>query len=227
MRPQSREWFSSSSKINVVYHDEIWENPSQLPVFNSHAIEAHLNRIPGLQEHFIYFNDDMFLGREIESSMLFSKNGEPVVHAHLDYSFTLLPSGSCAYRHAWKNLGKSLNVNGLLCPSHVATPMTKTLLSKARKRFGKEWENTMASRFRNKNDIPPIGAATNFDNPLVSIHSRNKQYLKWLEGNRLTRGKLERLIKKRPYFVCFNNGTTNEYYKLLEDYFNSFSPKPK
>lgn len=32
-----------------------------LPTFSSHAIEVNLHRIKGLSEHFVYFNDDMFL----------------------------------------------------------------------------------------------------------------------------------------------------------------------
>ena len=36
-----------------------------LPTFNSHAIESQLHHIDGLTEHFLYFNDDMFLGRPV------------------------------------------------------------------------------------------------------------------------------------------------------------------
>ena len=51
------------SKVRVVEHKEIWpeESKSALPVFNSHAIEANLHRIPGLAERFIYFNDDVYV----------------------------------------------------------------------------------------------------------------------------------------------------------------------
>ena len=35
-----------------------------LPTFSSPAIEANLHRIPGLSEHFLYFNDDVFLGKK-------------------------------------------------------------------------------------------------------------------------------------------------------------------
>ena len=34
-----------------------------LPTFNSQAIETALHRMPGLAEHFVYVNDDVFLGR--------------------------------------------------------------------------------------------------------------------------------------------------------------------
>ncbi len=56
-------WLDTSHPlIHIVTHEEIFPNRSHLPVFSSPAIEAHLHRIPGLSKHFIYFNDDVFLG---------------------------------------------------------------------------------------------------------------------------------------------------------------------
>lgn len=49
-------------KLHVVRHEEFI--PAEyLPTFSSHTIEMNIHRIPGLAEHFIYFNDDMFLLR--------------------------------------------------------------------------------------------------------------------------------------------------------------------
>ena len=36
--------------------------------YNSFAIECFLDRIPGLAEHFIYLNDDMFFGNHVTVS---------------------------------------------------------------------------------------------------------------------------------------------------------------
>ena len=36
---------------------------TDLPTFSSPAIETHLHKIEGLAQHFIYFNDDVMLGR--------------------------------------------------------------------------------------------------------------------------------------------------------------------
>ena len=43
-------------------HREIIEQ-EYLPTFNSHVIEANLHKIPNLSEHFIYFNDDVFVAK--------------------------------------------------------------------------------------------------------------------------------------------------------------------
>ncbi|MFF1392272.1 stealth family protein [Streptomyces sp. NPDC058287] len=62
-------------RITVVDHSEIFDVPSALPTFNSHAIESRLHHIEGLSEHFLYFNDDMFLGRPVTPRDFFLSNG--------------------------------------------------------------------------------------------------------------------------------------------------------
>ena len=47
-------------KLHVVRHDAFIPT-EYLPTFSSHTIEMNIHRIPDLAEHFIYFNDDMFL----------------------------------------------------------------------------------------------------------------------------------------------------------------------
>lgn len=57
------DWLDTScEKLRIVTHEDII--PEQyLPIFNSNAIEMWLHKIEGLSEHFVYFNDDMFLMR--------------------------------------------------------------------------------------------------------------------------------------------------------------------
>ena len=47
--------------------------PEGLPLFNSHAIEAWLHRIPGLAEQFVYFNDDFMLWDSVSPSTFSSR----------------------------------------------------------------------------------------------------------------------------------------------------------
>ena len=47
-----------------------------LPTFNSCTIELHMNRIKGLSEHFVYFNDDCFINAPISPEYYF-KDGLP------------------------------------------------------------------------------------------------------------------------------------------------------
>ncbi|CAM9251979.1 unnamed protein product, partial [Ectocarpus fasciculatus] len=63
---QVPNWLNTMDpRIQMVRHSDIFENASHLPVFSSPAIEAHLHRIPGLTKKFVYFNDDVMLGKSV------------------------------------------------------------------------------------------------------------------------------------------------------------------
>lgn len=68
----------SSPKLHIVRHDEFIPK-EYLPTFSSHAIEMNIHRIPDLAEHFVYFNDDMFLLREFHPEDFF-KEGLPCTY---------------------------------------------------------------------------------------------------------------------------------------------------
>ena len=55
---QLEPWMNTD-KIKIVYHKDIIPEYI-LPVFNSCTIEMFLHNIPGLSEHFIYSNDDVY-----------------------------------------------------------------------------------------------------------------------------------------------------------------------
>lgn len=75
---QTPKWLNASDeRLNVVDHRDLFANPTDLPTFNSHAIEAQLHNIRGLTEHFIYMNDDVFLGRPLSPSKFFTPSGQP------------------------------------------------------------------------------------------------------------------------------------------------------
>ena len=62
----------NNPKLNVVKHTDFI--PAEyLPTFSSHAIELNIHRIPGLSEKFVYFNDDMFIVRNMSEQAFFSQ----------------------------------------------------------------------------------------------------------------------------------------------------------
>jgi hypothetical protein len=66
-------------KIVIIDHKDIYRDRAlSLPVFNSRSIETKLYKIPGLAEHFIYFNDDILLNKTVNPSDFFN-NGEPII----------------------------------------------------------------------------------------------------------------------------------------------------
>lgn len=55
------KWLNiNNNKLKIINHKD-YIPAKYLPTFSSHTIELNLNRIDGLSEYFIYFNDDMFL----------------------------------------------------------------------------------------------------------------------------------------------------------------------
>lgn len=66
----------SNKKITLINHKDIMPDTA-LPTFNSNAIEFSLNNIQGLNEHFVVFNDDMFINRNLQPIDFFSSDGLP------------------------------------------------------------------------------------------------------------------------------------------------------
>jgi len=76
---QKPGWLNTEHpKIQVVDHTEIMP-PESLPCFNSSVIEYFLHRIPGLSEHFLLANDDMFFNANLSPDFFFHTDGYPIV----------------------------------------------------------------------------------------------------------------------------------------------------
>ena len=65
-------------KLHVVRHSDFIPE-EYLPTFSSHTIEMNIHRIPDLAEHFVYFNDDMFLLRPMQETDFF-RDGLPCTY---------------------------------------------------------------------------------------------------------------------------------------------------
>lgn len=69
--------------VEIVDHTVIFRGYEQyLPTFNSLSLETMIWRIPGLSEHFIYFNDDVSLIAPTSHDDFFTSDGRPVVYGH-------------------------------------------------------------------------------------------------------------------------------------------------
>lgn len=74
---QRPDFLSNDSRIKVIDHKDFIE-PQYLPTFSSRAIEASLHKIPGLSEHFVSFNDDIFLSRKVCFEDFFGTKGNRI-----------------------------------------------------------------------------------------------------------------------------------------------------
>lgn len=62
-------------RLRIVKHEEFIPG-EYLPTFNSAAIELNIHRIEGLSDHFVLFNDDMYIGAPVQPQDFFKK-GQP------------------------------------------------------------------------------------------------------------------------------------------------------
>ena len=86
---------TSNPRLNIVLHRDFMPEGT-LPCFNSCALEMNLFRINGLAEHFVYFNDDMFVLRPMKKSDFFDNKGNPCCQ------FTEIPPIHRGYSGTWQ-----------------------------------------------------------------------------------------------------------------------------
>lgn len=181
---QKPEWLDENNpKLNLVNHKDYI--PEQfLPTYNSVVIERFIHKIPGLAEHFVYFNDDFYIINKVSTERFF-KNGLPCDIAVFQYN----PSWSLWYRQIKNNLtiinryfdkkevmardhdkwfnksyGSKAFLNYLLKPygkfitlrtPHNAQPYLKSTFEEVWAVAEKELLETSVNRFRALNDLTP------------------------------------------------------------------------
>ncbi|MEB8339532.1 stealth family protein [Streptomyces endophyticus] len=156
---QIPSWLNTDHpKVTVVDHREIFTNPDALPTFNSHAIESQLHHIPGLSEHFLYFNDDFFLGRSISPGGFFLANGT----ARYFPSRALLPIGpptpedepvSVAGRNNRALLEARFGTVITQKMKHAPCALQRSTLYEIEEAFAAEHDYTARSKFRSEYDL--------------------------------------------------------------------------
>lgn len=81
---QRPEWLNEAHpKLHLVNHED-YIPQEYLPTFNSNTIELNFHRIEDLSEHFVLFNDDIFIIHPLSPSFYFRK-GLPVLLTSLKY----------------------------------------------------------------------------------------------------------------------------------------------
>ncbi len=151
-------WAQIKNKIRKVSHEEIFQDRFFLPTFNSRAIEANLHRIKGLSEHFIYFNDDVFLCKKVTKTDFFSKNGKPYVFPskhNVPYrKIKGLRPVDYGILNACELLVKDFGYVPQKKLHHAPFPLKKSILCEIEERYKKPLQNTTRHRFRDNSDLP-------------------------------------------------------------------------
>jgi hypothetical protein len=167
--------------VTVVSHREVFGDTGRLPTFNSQAIESRLHRIPGLSEHFLYLNDDVFFGHPVTPELFFTPGGltrffpsKAVVDSAPN------DPGDAPVNSAGKNnralikqaFGRVLTRKMM----HTPHPSRRSVIAEIEQRFAEHVEATAAHQFRHPEDI--------------ALLSSLQQYYAYLTG-RATAGEIK------------------------------------
>ncbi|KRN94731.1 stealth family protein [Pediococcus stilesii] len=73
---QIPSFFKGNKRVTIIDHKQFIPQEF-LPTFSSSTIELFLDKIPGIEEKFVYFNDDMLLNNFVTPKTFFSESGLP------------------------------------------------------------------------------------------------------------------------------------------------------
>ena len=148
---QVPEW-ADREQLKIVLHKDII--PAEfLPTFNCNPIEMHLHRIPGMDEEYIYFNDDMFPVGDCKPTDFF-RDGRPVIgyYTHLFASGMYKKICRNSDRLARKALGMKPSCF-FTRPQHICSPMLRSQCEELYAKVEDEIRKTSATRTRTEENL--------------------------------------------------------------------------
>lgn len=162
---QTPKWLDTSNpKVRVVDHKEIMP-PVCLPCFNATVIEHFLWKIPGLSEHFLFANDDMFINKEVSPAFFFADDGLPIIrltHSRLRDLFLMFKKRCLGIplknyvqivRNAAKLVEKKYGVYYDGKSHHNIDAYLKSDCQRTEEMFKNEIGRTLSNHVRSGNDI--------------------------------------------------------------------------
>jgi hypothetical protein len=233
------QWLAPHPKITIVRAEEHFTDLSALPVYNSHAVETQLHHIPGLAEHFLYSNDDMFFGRPLSPTMFFSPGGvTKFIEAGTRIGLGANHPERSGFENAarvnrqllWEKFGKIITRH----LEHTAAPLRKSVLFELEREFAEDFARTQSSRFRSSTDISVTNSLYHYYALMTGRAVQNEAAKVLYVDTTLRSGlaKLPTLLKKRKFdFFCLNDGsfpevTAEERGRVVGEFLDSYFPVP-
>ncbi|MBX9393694.1 stealth family protein [Streptomyces sp. TRM72054] len=224
--------------LRIATHREIFRNPDDLPTFNSHSIESQLHHIDGLAEHFLYFNDDMFIGRPVTPNAFFTPTGT----ARYFPSRNRIPQGpvmetdspvdaACKNNRALleERFGRVITQP----MEHIPYALRRSAMEEAERDFPEAWARTSASRFRAMTDLSPTSSFALYYAALTGRAQPGSMPFTYLQlAVPDLADRLQRLLDGRDQdSFCLNDAfSTPEdieaQQELLDGFLNAYFPTP-
>ncbi|GAA4066082.1 stealth family protein [Agromyces indicus] len=232
-------WLAKHPKVTIVRAEEMFADTSVLPTYNSHAVESQLHRIPGIAEHILYSNDDMFFGRPLSPDLFFSPGG---ITKFVEAGTRIGLGDSDPSRSGFENAAR---VNRRLLRErfgkvttrhleHCAAPLRKSVMAELEREFPDEFRRTAASRFRSATDISVTNSLYHYYALLTGrAVVQTDAKVKYIETT-LKRAlpAMKRLLKRRDMdMFCLNDGSfpeisVEERTEAVIDFLERYFPFP-
>lgn len=245
MNPPKKKpsWFNKNykKKIILIDHNDTFKNKKYLPSTNSNSIETTLVNIKGLSEHFIYFNDDFYLGNYISYLDFFNRDGSKVI-----VDEKIVSNYSTMIKDKIYNLNIKLpSYCGIA--QHIPFGLKKSIIREFQKKYSDYIHFVRKIKYRTgtgmedcyKNGLKkwcqqqygPISKFALDNNYAISYRYPKKQikYISYLFDKKLYG--LTSLYKNRPKFFCINDvkidneDIREKYYKKVNSFLNNYYQK--
>ena len=232
-------WIKDNNKIIIVEHSETFPSNKYLPNTNSNAIETTIANIKGLSNHFIYLNDDFFLGKKVKYTDFFTPDGKALVDKRT------LQLRSVVKNNSKKKLDFEIPDNFEKLYKHIPISLIKDEVLNFNIKYADyiDWIRNTKKRIdkgyniceKNKLNSPcqqihyPIAQFmyTNNKAKIANDKKYKSYYVPSIDPN--FQKKLNTILNIKPKFFCINDVETNpEKRKIVTDemlsFFNKYYP---
>ncbi|MEV0897998.1 stealth family protein [Actinoplanes sp. NPDC049802] len=199
-------------KITVVSHKEIFGAAGRLPTFNSMAIETRLHHIEGLSEHFIYMNDDVFLGQPLQPGFFFTATGQTRFFLSTNRVDGGSPTGEeppvmSAGKNTRAIIEREFGRRTAYKMKHTPHAARRSVLAEIEERYPDAFATTAAHQFRHPDDVAVLSSLQQHWSYLTGRGVIGELKFMYRDLAHPNIGKhLGMVLRKRPYQVfCLND----------------------
>ncbi|WP_210649136.1 stealth conserved region 3 domain-containing protein [Nocardioides sp. SYSU D00065] len=233
---QVPSWLDTAHpSIRVVDHRDILP-ASALPTFSSHAIETRLHAVPDLAEHFVYVNDDVFLGRPRRPEHFFTPGGQFAAFVADHRAVGLPGTDDRPYLSAAQNnrrvLADAFGVVLTHTMMHSPHPQRRTVLAEIAARFPDEVDRTTHAPFRSPTDLSMLSSFAQSYGLVTGQAVRAGAHHGYVDlGHQQLPVQLKAMLKRDRDFFCVADNHVSAFDEeradgLLLDFLQRYFPIP-
>lgn len=221
--------------VRVVDHRDVLP-ASALPTFSSHAIETRLHAVPDLADHFVYVNDDVFLGRPRRKEHFFSPGGQYAAFVADHRAVGLPGTDDRPYLTAALNnrrvLAEAFGVALTQTMMHSPHPQRRSVLEEIAARFPDEVDRTTHAPFRSATDLSMLSSFAQSYGLITGQAFRAGAHHGYVDlGHQQLPVQLKQMLKRDRDFFCIADNMLAAFDEeradgLLHDFLEQYFPIP-